>query len=157
MPYVNVVGRSAIGIKKWAYACAAGWMLEELVGKRLADRLEVTVHLIPGLKRDEKIKGDCTWEDDNVRPREFTVRIDSERSEREQFTILAHELVHVKQYARMELYDTVKPDVVRWKRRRYKFSDNATVKQYKKYPWEREAYKLEAELYEKWIKKDSNK
>ena len=152
MAYVSVTGNAGnSGVKKWEYACAVEWMLNELAGKRLTSRLEVNVRLVPGLKAKDGCKGDCTWEDDNLRPREFTVRLDTEMPRQTQFKILAHELTHVKQYARGELFDTCRLDKIRWKRRMYAYPDKVSNRVYMKWPWEVEARKMEQVLYKKWV------
>ena len=58
----------------------------------------------------------------------------------EQMQTLAHELVHVKQYFRQELTHGYGGDF-KWKKR------NAGGYKYENQPWEKEAFKLEKELF----------
>jgi len=58
---------------------------------------------------------------------------------------LAHEMVHVKQYARNELKQLVRQPMYRWKKE-YLPLDTPYADQ----PWEKEAYALEQELYDEW-------
>jgi len=79
----------------------------QLMSKRMIDVLTVNIILIKGLFTKEQIYGDCTWEDQNYRPREFTIRLDSRKNPFIPIKTLAHEMVHVKQFARNELKDTM--------------------------------------------------
>ncbi len=157
MAFINVSGKSDIGIKKWEYTTAAGWMLERLAGKRLASKIELNIKLVPSLYKIEKKIGDCEWKDDNIRPREFIIRIDSSRKKKIQLHTLAHELVHVKQFARGELYDYIYDHKTRWKRQKYDNPFKMSHDQYMNLPWEVEAYKLESIIYNEWINRDENK
>lgn len=118
---------------------AALWILPYLVGSRLTANLRVTIRLSATIER-ERIKGDCEWVDSNVRPREFMIRIGSSLSPLMQLLTLAHELVHVKQYARGIMFDCANGgEHTRWKRTIIKTESMA----YRDIPWEREALKLE--------------
>lgn len=84
------------------------------------------------------------WEDDNIRPREFTINISSKMGYQHTFITLAHEMVHVKQYAMGELRDAMRgPTPQRWL--------NAPIESHKieywDLPWEIEAYGREKGLY----------
>ena len=57
---------------------------------------------------------------------------------------LAHELVHAKQFIKGELHPTLN----KWK----KYKKDYTKTPYLKQPWEKEAYKLEEELFNKYWK-----
>ena len=90
----------------------------------------------------------ATWhgfvsiEDYNVlnQPRSFVIEIHKNDSEEEKLKTLAHELVHVRQYARNELNDEMNT----WKGRKV---DSDSIP-YDDQPWEVEAIKLGDELYE---------
>jgi len=58
---------------------------------------------------------------------------------------LAHEMVHVKQYARGELKQLVRQPLYRWKKE-YLPLDTPYLEQ----PWEKEAYALEETLYDEF-------
>lgn len=84
------------------------------------------------------------WEDDNVKPREFTINICSKMGYQNIFLTLAHEMVHVKQYAMGELRDVMRgPTPQRWLNAPID-SDNI---EYWDLPWEIEAYGREKGLY----------
>lgn len=87
-------------------------------------------------------------ESDDRPIREFIVVIKSDLSRKYTLTAIAHEMVHVKQYATGELLVLHRPSgYVRWKNgkhyddsKKYNFND----------PWEREAYSSMDKLYEKY-------
>lgn len=60
------------------------------------------------------------------------------------FATVAHEMMHISQYLRGDL-QSIDHKRFRWKGKVYKLSNKRyrkmTLKQYKKLPWEREAYK----------------
>ena len=62
-------------------------------------------------------------------------------STKEILTWLAHEMTHLKQFVRKELYD-YQDGSVQWKSKRY-----IRNLKYDDMPWEKEAYRLEGKLY----------
>lgn len=86
--------------------------------------------------------GYCAWEDNNIRPREFTIEIAKGMSKKKFLTTLAHEMVHVKQYVRGEIRERFQSDHrVFWKDKDH--SDTTYWSQ----PWEKEAFRLQDKLY----------
>ena len=117
---------------------------EVLLGKRMAKNIYLDIKLTNDLKKKEEAYGYCHIVDDNIsRPREFMIELDASMkySFDQILTWLAHEMVHLKQFVRKELWD-YESGRVQWKSRsfgRVKYDDQ---------PWEKEAYRLEGELYE---------
>ena len=117
---------------------------EILLGKRMAKYIQLEIKLTKDLKKKEKAYGYCHIIDDNLsRPREFMIELDTSMKHKfdQILTWLAHEMVHLKQFVRKELYD-YETGRVQWKSRSY-----GRV-HYNDQPWEKEAYRLENELYE---------
>jgi len=117
---------------------------EVLLGKRMAKNIYLDIKLTKDLKKKEGAYGFCHIVDDSLsRPREFMIELDaSMRYKFDQIlTWLAHEMVHLKQFVRGELCD-YETGRVQWKSRTY-----GRV-HYDDQPWEKEAYRLEEELYE---------
>lgn len=127
---------------------AADWMLNRLVGPRLSATLSVRIVFVHGYFQTEGCLGQCDWTHDAFRPKDFIVHADSEMTAIRQVRTLGHELVHVKQFAKNELYDYYGHDTLhRWRDRRV---DSSRVK-YRRLPWEREAYGTEQELTREWM------
>ena len=125
---------------------AVSFYSEVLLGKRMANNVDVLVKLTKDLKKKEKAYGFCHITDDSLsRPREFMIELDAsmKHSFDDILTWLAHEMVHLKQFVRGELCD-YETGRVQWKTRsfgRVHYDDQ---------PWEKEAYRLESKLYEEF-------
>jgi hypothetical protein len=113
--------------------------------------LEIDIHLCPHYEKKTTSSGDCIWEDTNRYSREFTINLDSSNDDWMVRT-LAHEMVHVKQWARGEMQDIYddddgSPRKTRWKS---KFINIKNVP-YEQWPWEKEALRVEKRLYNEWL------
>jgi hypothetical protein len=121
---------------------ATNFFLSKLMSKRLSNTLTLFIKF-----NDKKYgySGLCTWLDDPIRPKEFEINIRND-PEDEQLSTLAHEMVHVKQYAKGELRDLLsKPDILVWKGARRSTIETSS-QEYLDFPWEKEAFGLEKEL-----------
>lgn len=130
--------------KKYAKSLAkfAG---DKLMGKRLSNRVDLHIELIDGdIDGNPDMYGDCIWEDEDYRPREFTVRVCSKVSLRSMLTSLAHEIVHVKQYAKDELRELSN------RQHRYQGKYYKEHTHYWDQPWEIEAHGREVGLFVQW-------
>jgi len=96
--------------------------------------------------------GSSVWTDRNDRPREFDIVLNSSIGKRTQLITLAHEIVHVKQYATGELKSLLRERTERWKGT-YISQDDVS---YFDKPWEIEAYGRELGMYQMYMqwKKD---
>ena len=128
---------NAITDAVWFYA-------EELLGKRLMKNLEIDIKLTKDLKKKEGAYGFCHITDDDMdNPREFHIEIDTsmKHSTQDILTWIAHEMTHLKQFVKGELYDW-EDGSVQWKTKRY-----IRTFKYDDMPWEKEAYRLENKLF----------
>ena len=124
---------------------AITWYADMLMGKRLADNIIVRIQFIEKLDKHEGIGGDCIWDDDNTRPREFTIRLDSSNDLTFMLRSLAHEMVHLKQFAKGELKDLWRgQSLCKYDGRVYDINDDKL--NYWDYPWEIEAHGREEGL-----------
>lgn len=116
---------------------------KELLGKRLAKNIKIFLvfedlpHIVNAL---------CQWDDDNHLCRSFIIILNKKMNKKTTFIALAHEMVHVKQYARGELKDYLRSDKVKWRNKVFRL-DRV---EYWSSPWEVEAYKKDKILYEKF-------
>ena len=118
---------------------------EVLLGKRMAKNIYLDIKLTKDLKKKEKAYGYCHIIDDDLdKPREFHIEIDTsmKHSTQDILTWIAHEMTHLKQFVKGELYDW-EDGSVQWKTKRY----IRTLK-YDDMPWEKEAYRLENKLFQ---------
>ena len=128
--------RKDIELAAWYYA-------EKLMGKRLMSGLEITIDLKKVLLTEEGHEGTAIWEDEGHRPKEFTIGLDTTVNARNLLINLAHEMVHVKQWAKDEMYEYMEPHMVRFKGEKIHLNEV----DYWDYPWEIEAYGRQLGLF----------
>ena len=128
---------------------AARWMLGYTLGSRLANNIEITIRIDESLK-DTSIYATVLWEDNNHRPRSFDMEICNHIKDRMLFRVLAHEIVHIRQYATGDLKDlAVRADFSKWKNKLIKTEGEGRTK-YWDLPWEVEARLHEKEIFREW-------
>ena len=116
----------------------------KLMTTRLASTLEINIELVNDLAKKEGVYGDCIWEDKAFRAKEFTIRADSKLSLRHIVETVAHEMEHVKQWARGEMQELVRQNKTKF---------NGTLfgdTEYWDRPWEIEAHGREKGLFVRW-------
>ena len=129
--------REDIELASWYYA-------EKLMGKRLMAGLEININLKKDLLTEEGHEGTAIWDDDGYRPKEFTINLDTTVNFRNLLINLAHEMVHVKQWAKDEMYEYMNTmGMVRFKGERIHLEET----DYWDYPWEIEAYGRQLGLF----------
>ena len=105
-------------------------------------KLELIVKRKANLLEEHSAYGLCYSTDD---PHYYYIDLYKDLDNAELLRTLFHELAHVKQYAKKEL--VYKADYNLWKGQRYADIENEWNR-----PWEREARKLEKQLYAKFVK-----
>ena len=126
-----------------AVGSAALYYCALLLGPWMVRNIYLEIKLTKDLKKKDQAYGYCHIVDDDLdKPREYMIELDaSMKHPFDQILIwLAHEMVHLKQFVRGELFD-YETGKVQWKRRMY-----GRV-HYDDQPWEKEAYRLEEKLY----------
>ena len=114
-----------------------------LMNRQLVKNLTVKVFF-----RDDGVDGLCNTDDDLAKPREFALQINPKRSVKAILTALAHEMVHVKQYATGESRQYERTPYVT------KFRGvmvNTETTDYWDLPWEIDAYGRELGLYVRFM------
>lgn len=118
----------------------------KLMSPQLVKNLDITIQLVKNLSVKEGVYGDCIWEDDDVRPREFIIRADCSLRLRRILETIAHEMVHVKQWAMGEMREMSRPaNKTKWKGQLFE-----TEMEYWDRPWEIEAHGREVGLFIRW-------
>jgi len=143
---ITVRGKSRFTRK--FYTDLVEWFAVKICGPRLANALDFLI-VLQG-RRSYYAECECDDEESRPdRPRKFKIIIDATTSERCQICAIAHELVHVKQYARGILDPYISgDDRIRWKNRVYVQHS----KTYRRLPWEVEARSYEKPMYIAWRK-----
>jgi hypothetical protein len=136
---ILVKGGSGYLTKKelWYVKDLCEYICDKFFTKRLRDKLEITVKFSDYLEK-EGFLGDCVWEDNHYRPREFTLNINRHGKFAQIINTVAHEMIHVKQMAKGEFYQLMrKPSG--YHRYNGKIVDQSKV-DYWDQPWEIEAH-----------------
>lgn len=145
MAKIKIIG-SAKKVKTRSVCSAAEFFCDYLL-KRLSRNVYVEIKLKKNLYKNTKCFGFATWLDEESRNhREFEIELDAGLGPVFLFRTLAHELVHVRQYARKQLIDVQYGNYQKWNGVMF----NEHMVDYKKLPWEIEASNLEKELYNLW-------
>ena len=71
----------------------------------LNDSIILDIEFSNKLYKEDGLLGEIAFDDNNHRPKEFTMTVDKTVSIRRIMETIAHEMVHVKQYAKGELVD----------------------------------------------------
>ena len=87
---------------------------------------------------------------DGFRPRSFDIEINKKYKLRTVLCTICHEMVHVKQFARGELYESTRLGKHRWQG---EWIDKDP--DYWDRPWEIEAHGRETGLYLRWVKQEA--
>ena len=78
---------------------------EHLFPNNLKNKITLDIEFSKTLYKEDGILGEIDFDDTNHRPREFTITVDCTGSKRTMMETIAHEMVHLKQYAKGELVD----------------------------------------------------
>lgn len=117
--------------------------------KLLSTQLDKNISLKIQIKDNLNAGGYCDFEDiAPLPPRDFTIEIDRTKKRIHMFIALAHEMVHLKQFAKGEVKDKLykRKYVKVWKGEVY--DDEVS---YWDQPWEIEAYGMENSLVAKFL------
>ena len=128
---------------------AAWFYAEKLMGKRLMSGLDITIKLKKNMLNKTGFEGTAIWEDSGYRSREFTIEHDPGVKIRNLLITLAHEMVHIKQWAKDEMYEYMEPNMVRFKGEKLHLKEI----NYWDYPWEIEAYGRQLGLFVRFCEK----
>ena len=122
---------------------AAEFYANKLMSPRLIDTLSLTIYIVDGMYKETSNLGDCGPTDDDERfPRVFEINLDRRKRFKRILISLAHEMVHLKQYAKGELKFHDTKDLVTFQKEKYNSNE------YWEAPWEIEAYGREPGLFQ---------
>lgn len=117
--------------------------------KRILENLEIKVEFKKDLLAKDGDVAQMEWLDSHVRSREFCISIDKNINEFLMILCIMHEMVHVKQYAKGELFQSLRDwNLHKWKRKEW--IDEGKVS-YWELPWEIEAHGREKGLMLGWL------
>lgn len=146
---INVTGiKSKAVIQKISEA--AEFFALQLMDPRMVRRITLDIEL----KDRMDVNGECINEDDTKNPRWFTIHLKKDPKGDDIIQVLAHEMVHVKQYAKNELskqYRLARGGLrIASKWHGEWWDPKKKEDEYWDSPWEIEAYGREVGLMHKW-------
>lgn len=118
---------------------ATAFFANYLMGEKLAKNLDIEIRL----EDQGRNEGGCNPVDASRRPRSFEIGIRHTMQRYKMLQCLAHEMVHVKQYARGELSSEL--ITAKWQGKTFKLTNS--MEDYLNWPWEVEAYGRDRSLY----------
>ena len=116
---------------------------------KLNDTIRLDIEFSRNLYKEDGILGEVDFDDTNHRPKEFTMTVDSSVSRRRIMETIAHEMVHVMQYAKGELVDLSRCGSTKWQNNLVDSETN-----YWDLPWEIEAHGKELGLFIRWAEEN---
>lgn len=138
--YVNVLNGPLY--LKYVLADGADYFGRELISKRLVEKIDVVIEFT---YPKESLGGIVMPEEDCLYPKLFYIAIDGKMGTFSKLRTLAHEMVHVKQYAQNELRHDPKERFISWKGKKFDPLIESK-KSYWQVPWELEAFSREEGL-----------
>jgi hypothetical protein len=84
------------------------YILHKFFTKAKVKNLDITIVFKKNLFKEDGIFGSCIWEDVHFKPNKFTIEIDPDQKLHVLLNCLAHEMVHVKQWAKGEYYQSLR-------------------------------------------------
>lgn len=118
-------------------------------GKKLLPTLYKKITVTINYNKDIPVEfeAETNWMDKNVFPKQFEISLcRGVKNFRKILQTLAHEMVHVKQFAKGEIYDHKYRRTFKWGKKHF----NIDKEDYWDLPWEIEAYGRELGLYIKF-------
>ena len=116
----------------------------------MSPQLLMNIQVTISFKKEDGVYGTVEINDNDTDtvslPRSFWIRINPKLSKSLIIQTLAHELVHVKQFARGEMKDTRMPHVSKWNKQ---MINHETI-DYWDLPWEIEAFGREYGMYRRY-------
>lgn len=151
---ITFTGYKLSDLQKDVMAEAVSSALDVLVSKRMKRTLFFEINMVKDLYKERLIWGDMDVEDhDEKSPKFYIIRLNYSGVESFAKTLetLAHELIHVEQFATRRLRNLAGPFRVAYEKEHYNTLD---VPYYER-PWEIEAHELEQTIYNYMVKSSS--
>ena len=147
-PSIRISGPMSIDMKHM-FQRAIEYYSNELMNPQLVHNIRI--HMKYGRMLEKGTVGECEIVGESLTPRKFKIGINPSKDREDVFKTLAHEMVHVKQYACKELkYQIRSLDKMKWKG---KYINEDKIN-YERLPWEKEAFRKEDILFVNFVLSD---
>ena len=147
---IEFTGYKLSPLQKDVITEAVNSALNVLVSKRMKKTLSFEIEIKKDMFKERNVWGDMDVEDDEKSPKFYNITLNYSGVESfaKMLETLAHELVHVEQFATRRLRNLAKPFTVAYEKNHY---DTLKMPYYQR-PWEIEAHELENSVYNYMIK-----
>ena len=147
---IEFTGYKLSPLQKDVITEAVNSALDLLVSKRMKKTLSFEIEIKKDMFKERNVWGDMDVEDDEKSPKFYNITLNYSGVESfaKMLETLAHELVHVEQFATRRLRNLAKPFTVAYEKNHY----NTLKMPYYQRPWEIEAHELENSVYNYMIK-----
>lgn len=123
------------------------YTLNKFFSLKQIEALDVTFKFVRGFFSKTECYAECVWEDSPIKPKHFTIKVDPDQEINMLLNTIVHELIHVKQWAKGELYQYEKP-FDNWHFNKARINTKTT--DYWDLPWEIEAYGRSVSIVVQW-------
>jgi hypothetical protein len=121
--------------------------LKKLLGNSSAKKITLDIIIDKDLLKTYEMYANISPLEADPRPKHYEMEIDAKLSKKQFLISLAHEMIHLKQFAKNQMRDLESKKMTRW-HGEYYVEDNID---YWRRPWEVEAHKGERVLYEEYL------
>lgn len=143
---VNISGK-AENISNKEIRDAVFFYTKKLLGHAMAKKITLDIIIDKELLKTFDMYANIAPLDADARPKHYEMEIDAKLSRKQFLVSLAHEMIHLKQFAKNQMRDLETKKMTRWMGDYY-VEENID---YWRRPWEVEAHKGERILYEEYI------
>jgi len=147
---IEFTGHKLSTLQKDIISEAVDSALDVLVSKRMKNTLSFEIEINKDMFEKRNAWGDMDVEDEDRSPKFFSITLNYSGVESfaKMLETLAHELIHVEQFATRRLRHLAKPFAIAFEKNHY----NTLETPYYQRPWEIEAHELESSVYNYMIK-----
>ena len=128
----------------------AHWVSRKTMDVRLRTSVTVNIVIQKDLYLKEKVQGLSWIDDDEYRPRKFKIQVEEQSKLRHMLETIAHEMIHIKQWASGDMYEYSDGFRTKFKKKAY----NTKKMDYWDAPWEVEAHGKEVGMFVRWSEEE---
>lgn len=134
---ITIEGGNEVLRNQIFHACE--FYMQELFSDQMIENLSIKIIFTDATLKEQKIHGACEPDLSRTPPRRFTIELERKKRPSRILDDLAHEMVHVKQYAYGELRDTGEDNKTYWHGELVECDVHDNL-EYWDAPWEHEAF-----------------
>ena len=129
---------------------AVFFYLKKLLGNSMSKKITLDIIIDKELLRTYDMYANISPLEADPRPKHYEMEIDGKLSKRLFLLSLAHEMIHLKQFAKNQMKDLESKQMTRWMGEYY---DEENLDYWSR-PWEVEAHHMESLLYKSYIEEN---